>query len=206
MATFSEKESNYFKTGDLIIGSRDPGKSVYSATGSKIIDDGVSIYGDTATLVERSEELTASALRSGGKLISSDKNKKQSKKSNKPLSRSSRFQQATQPNKAYSAETEETYEVEPNPEQKSLKTVQFENDFGKIKVKVESIVEHEQAFMLVFENADSMVFEPKTGESLVFYPDNYRTFSVYYPGVTFNWPDNDKMFMILFKMPEENQD
>jgi hypothetical protein len=60
--------------------------------------------------------------------------------------------------------------------------------------------------MLVFTDDDSMVFEPKIGETLVLHtPERYRA-SVYYPGVTFNSPDSDKKFMILFKVLEEEQE
>jgi hypothetical protein len=85
-----------------------------------------------------------------------------------------------------------------------LRTIQFENAFGKMKAKVEYVVEHETAFMLVFSDADSMVFEPKTGESLAFYSIDNTRHDVYYPGVTFDSPDSGKKYMILFKLPEEN--
>jgi len=50
------------------------------------------------------------------------------------------------------------------------------------------------------------LFEPKVGESLRLHTPSREVFEVYYPGVTFDSPDSDKKFMILFKVPEENQE
>jgi hypothetical protein len=95
----------------------------------------------------------------------------------------------------YTPEPERTYSV-----------VQFENDFGKIKSKVENIIEHELAFMLVYSDEDAMVFEPKVGELLAIHTPDKQRIEVYYPGVTFDSPDSTKKFMILFKVPAEDQE
>jgi hypothetical protein len=88
----------------------------------------------------------------------------------------------------------------------NLHTLQFENEFGRIKSKVEHIVEHDQAYMLIFSDTDAMVFEPKVGESLLLHLPDKTQVNVYYPGVTFDSPESSKKFMILFKLPEENQE
>jgi hypothetical protein len=209
MAKPSEKDSGYFKTGDLVIGTSDPSKSVYSATGAKINNDGVSIYGDLKDLTAQTEEITLSAMRSGGTpMMTQTKTKKNSKRPGKSTHKTVKFQQS---HEAYydsqSPFHENATHVPVTQEAKiSLRTVQFENDFGKIKAKVEQLVEHEHAFMLVFTDSDAVVFEPKAGETLLFSADDYDVCRVYYPGVTFNWPVSDKRFMILFKLPEENQE
>jgi hypothetical protein len=194
----SDDNQGVFKTGDLVIGSSDPNKSVYSATGAKLIDDGVSIYGKDSDLQSIAQELTRSAVRSGGRPIGAQSKKKPSKKSHTTKS----YIEAPQ----YMLEHTVTSEKVEAKQQPKEETVQFENDFGKIKAKVLHVIEHEQAYMLVFNNEDAMVFEPKTGELLILHTREHRHVSVYYPGVTFNSPDDERKFMILFKVPEENQE
>lgn len=197
-------DSGMFKTGDLVIGTSDPSKSVYSASGAKINSSGSSIYGSEADLDAHQKEITDSILRNGGKKIQTAVGKNTKKKEIKKNRNTS-----WPPIKPENSPIME-YGYIPEPPkiatEISLTTVQFENAFGKMKAKVENIVEHEQAFMLVFRNEDDVVFEPKIGETLALY-DHYRNrHEVYYPGVTFDWPVSDKKIMILFKVPSENQE
>ena len=197
-------DSGMFRPGDVVIGSPDPTKSVYSATGEKLINDGVSIYGDKRILESQSKELMQSAIRSGGKPLSVNAATK-----GKPTTR----KMVKNKGKSFSEEMKNIYfelqkagvEEAPTPIVK-LVTVQFENAFGKIKAKVMSLIEHDLAFMLVFENEDSMVFEPKIGEQLALHTQDKRRYDVYYPGVTFDSSNNSNKFMILFKVPEEDQE
>lgn len=202
----SHIDTGIFKTGDLVIGSSDPSKSVYSATGQKIASEGVSVYGSESALKEQRTEFVTSVMRNGGVPL---------KNSTTQLGKAAKKKAKTKPvqnskitieeylnidEEDYTAETKKTTEVR-------LETVQFENSFGKIKAKVEHIVEHEQAFMLVFTDEDAVVFEPKMGETLLLHtPSRYGVSSVYYPGVTFNSPDSSKKLMILFKVQEEEQE
>jgi hypothetical protein len=107
---------------------------------------------------------------------------------------------------AISYEHTEAYQEPVRHDEVKQYTVQFENDFGKMKARVEQMIEHPQAYMLVFKDEDAVVFEPKVGETLVFHTTDREQVSVYYPGVTFDSPDSSKKFMILFKVPEENQE
>lgn len=192
-------DSGMFKTGDLVIGSSDPSKSVYKATGARVNSSGVSIYGSPEDLLEKEKELTASLVRNGGKKIASSPTKGAKKKETKKA-------KSWPPcNNYMTAEYREESAPVVAQEEKSV-SVQFENSFGKMKAKVLSLVEHEQAFMLVFKNEDSVVFEPKIGETLSLYNQYKERYDVYYPGVTFDWPDSEKKLMILFKVPEENQE
>ena len=189
-------DSGMFKTGDIVVGSRDPGKSVYSVTGARIIKDGVSLYGTDSELADQQKELLSSITRNGGKMLSNLAGNKTTKVKKKNLARD---KQATV---AY--EYVESQDETPRREEVKQYTVQFENDFGKMKARVEQMIEHPQAYMLVFKDEDAMVFEPKVGETLVFHTTNREQVSVYYPGVTFDSPDSSKKYMILFKLPEEN--
>jgi hypothetical protein len=191
-STHINQDFTMFKTGDLVIGSADPGKSVYSATGAKIDASGVTIYGEREAISSIQNELRASLTRNGGKPLTSSSSLNIKKKVKKP---------AALPDMQEDLQTPDL----PSPPIKEQKTftVQFENDFGKIKARVLHLIEHAQAFMLVFKNDDDMVFEPKIGESLFLYDEYKNKHEVYYPGVTFNWPDSTKQIMILFKVPTE---
>ena len=192
----NQQDNNIYRTGDIVIGSSDPGKSVYSPTGEKLIESGVAIFGSPEDLEGQYKDIVRSATMSGGKKIPVQQATpiKKAKKT-KNSSRTSEFTQTWQ---SFTAEPIE-------PPAIKLKTIQFENDFGKIKAKVENVLNHEQAYMLIFSDEDSVVFEPKVGEQLVLHTE-YGAESVYYPGVTFNWPQSAKKLMILFKVPAEDQE
>lgn len=203
MTTISNSDSGIFKLGDIVVGSTDPNKPVYSATGGKLIDNGVAVYGRDTDLVELQKEMLASIGRSGGKRLNIGVGAQADKKTSKKKLRATK---SSYDSGFQVLHTTEEFHDSPvfEPTKVRLQSIQFENAFGKIKAKVEHVVEHDAAFMLVFSDADSMVFEPKTGESLVFYSVGNDRHDVYYPGVTFDSPDNNKKYMILFKLPEEN--
>lgn len=199
----NQQDTSIYRTGDLVIGSSDPGKSVYSSSGSKLIDSGVTIYGSSDDLQEQYKDIVRSATMSGGKKITVSSPKGVSVKTKTKSKKSRSLSDTSQPFDWTQIEAPEPAAVVEPPVK--LKSVQFENDFGKIKAKVEHVVEHSQAYLLIFSDEDSVVFEPKVGELLVLHTE-YSSETVYYPGVTFNSPENTKKFMILFKVPEENQE
>jgi methyltransferase-like protein len=191
-----------YKTGDLVVGSSDPSKSVYSSTGAKNSQAGVSFYGNPEELEEQSNALVSSLTRNGGKrIVTQEQTKAAKKKGSKIKANNTAAQFAFE---SYTPTTQQNTNKE--PDEVKLQTIQFENSFGKIKAKVEYVVEHPLAFMLMFSDEDSVVFEPKTGETLTLHTADKERFSVYYPGVIFNSPPTDKKLMILFKVPEENQE
>lgn len=192
-------DSGMFKTGDIVVGSRDPSKSVYSVTGARIIKDGVSLYGTDSELADQQKELLSSITRNGGKMLGNMNSNKTTKIKKK------NFAKPKQAMQTYSQPDEMSYAF-PKKEEVREYVVQFENDFGTIKARVEQLIEHSQAYMLVFKDEDAVVFEPKVGETLIFYTIAREQVNVYYPGVTFDSPDSSRKFMILFKVPEENQE
>jgi hypothetical protein len=199
----NQQDTSIYRTGDLVIGSSDPGKSVYSSSGSKLIDSGVTIYGSSDALQEQYKDIVRSATMSGGKKIAVSSPKGSSVKPKTKTKKSRSLSDISQPFDWTQVEATEPAPAADPP--LKLKSVQFENDFGKIKAKVEHVVEHSQAYLLIFSDEDSVVFEPKVGELLILHTENLSE-TVYYPGVTFNSPENTKKFMILFKVPEENQE
>jgi hypothetical protein len=199
----NQQDTSIYRTGDLVIGSSDPGKSVYSSSGAKLIDSGVTIYGSSDDLQEHYEDIVRSATMSGGKKIAVSSPKGGAIKSKTKNKKSRNLSDTSQSFVWPTIRSSESVQAAPPPV--ILKTVQFENDFGKIKAKVEHVVEHSQAYLLIFSDEDSVVFEPKVGELLLLHTENLSE-PVYYPGVTFNSPENSKKFMILFKVPEENQE
>lgn len=205
MINNNNDSAGIYRTGDIVIGSSDPGKSVYSASGTKLIDSGVTVFGSETDLQAQITEISRSAIRSGGIPVplNPKAHTKQAKTGKKKTTKAKQWP-------AYAAEMyqyAEEKEAAPAPvAEVVLKTVQFENSFGKIKAKVENLIEHDMAFLLVFKQEEDVVFEPKVGEQLSFYtPEKYR-YDVYYPGVTFDWSGGTKKLMILFKMPEETQE
>jgi hypothetical protein len=189
--------ANIYKTGDLVVGSADPSKSVYSPTGARIRQDGVSIFGNPEDLEAQRIDIVRSATFSGGKPLSSTVEAKtvQVKKKQSKGKQIETLNYTTRP----LFEPVQTKESE-------LETIQFENSFGRMKAKVEHILEHDIAFMLIFSDEDSVVFEPKVGENLVLHTPDKRRVDVYYPGVIFNSPGNSKKSMILFKSLDKNQE
>jgi hypothetical protein len=208
----NNNDASIYRVGDIVIGSKDPSKSIYSATGTKIVQEGVSLYGSEQELADIAKDLTRSAMGAGGIPLpvlgsqqqNQPKGKKRTSKSSKGAKNpSADFGKTGTAQYIPSLYTEIGQYTQPIKEAMQL-TVQFENDFGKIKAKVENIVEHDLAFLLIFTNEDSVVFEPKVGEQLALHTPDRERFEVYYPGVTFDSPENTKKFMILFKVPEEN--
>lgn len=198
----NSEQSNHFKTGDLVIGTSDPGKSVYSPTGVRLLKEGIRLFGKNEDLETQQKQMEEIAYRNGGK---STKFETIGKKTKSKKTNITKADKVVFDNRAEDFPNFENSHEAAKPKQ--LESILFENDFGKIRAKVEHIVEHPQAFMLVFPDEDSMVFEPKVGEMLSLYVNQafYAT-RVYYPGVTFDSPDSNRKFMILFKVPEENQE
>ncbi len=212
-------DSSMYRVGDIIIGSPDPSKSVYSTSGSKINPEGVSLFGSDAELTARAKDLARSAVMAGGIPLpithgksSSLPSRQSKKKMTKNVKQSSFSADSYVAAVSHELGHHNNYNTAAEPSPTSYEpvrpqvTVQFENDFGKIKSKVENIVEHDLAFMLVFTDEDSVVFEPKIGELLALHMPDKRRIDVYYPGVTFDSPDSSKKFMILFKVPAEEQE
>jgi hypothetical protein len=88
---------------------------------------------------------------------------------------------------------------------KEKKKIQFSNDFGRITLKVEDVLENKMAFGLIFAEEDDMIFVPKPGETLSFIDPDKNEHSVYFPDVLFTLPDGIKNIMIIFKqtLPED---
>lgn len=195
------KDTTNIKTGDLVVGTSDPSKSVYSPTGSKI-RDGIAIAGNPEDIASLQNSIMKSAASMGGKKVIPPTKKVSGKK------KKADTQKGYPTVSTYKVEDEyippvSTYVAPPEPEI-VLETVIFENGFGKMRAKVESVLEHPRAFLLVFSNDDEVVFEPKVGETLTIY--RYGTsYQVYYPGVIFDWTDGIKKAMILFKSNIENE-
>lgn len=77
--------------------------------------------------------------------------------------------------------------------------VYLHNKLGKIKLKVDAVLDSEMAYCLVFRSEDDVIFTPNAGETLQFTDIRGDTSSVYYADTLFNWIDGTKKLMILFK-------
>ena len=196
-------EAMNLRTGDLVIGTRDPSKSVYSAEGKRLVDGGVAVVGDEEDIAQLQEQIKKAAKQSGQQIMEDKKARKKAvKKSNKV----NKYIPITKESANYLPDmsevvVENTYIVDEKPKPQQ---VYFENAFGKIRAAVEQVIEHDLAYMLLFSSEDEIVFEPKVSETLDF-TYNKVSYSVYYPGVIFDWTDGVKKAMILFKVPKENE-
>lgn len=179
-------------TGDLIVGTTDPTKSVYSPEGKRLLAEGVSLVGTEEDIARIQHKIKTAGERTGSPV-------NESKKGKKKINKSLHSYRTTPPQTL----TETLLEpVEVKPPQASNTYVYFENSFGRIRCGIEQVQEHPQAFMLVFACENDIVFEPKVGETLELTHDRVK-YSVYYPGVIFDWTDGVKKVMILFKTPTD---
>jgi hypothetical protein len=196
-------EPTNLKIGDLVVGTNDPSKSVYDSMGKRIRAGG-GLAGSEEQIAEMQKDIMKSAMNMGGRVmkqaeVKPTKGKGRKKKAEEP--------QFTTPNYPVAQPIQPTFmpiEIEYEPEQIKLETIIFENDFGKIRAKVENILEHEQALLLLFSSDDEVAFEPKVGETLKLYRGRVGQ-DVYYPGVIFDWTDGVKRAMILFKANAQNE-
>lgn len=201
--------------GDVVVGTSDPSKSVYNSNGTKI-RDGVSFVGDERAIEELRQSTLRSALNAGGKLDSPKAASKGRGKGNRKGRAVTKKGTQHYPTEATDARTnfvntqpsyipmaggagDSIMSAYNTPEPRELETVSFENQFGRIRAKVEHVIDHELAFMLIFSHEDEISFEPKVGETLQFSRRSGTSYEVYYPGVIFNWTDGVKKAMILFK-------
>jgi hypothetical protein len=202
------QEDTNFRPGDIVVGNNDSTKSVYSSTGSRLTD-GVKVAGKAEDIAAKQNKILNDVRMSGGEPLVSPTQQKNKKVKGKVKTKS--YQSSENENSpfwgnhedisfpaAYPASTESVSQEPPV----KLETIIFENEFGKMRAKVESILDHPQAMLLIFSSDDDVVFEPKIGETLTVYRNKIPQ-SVYYPGVIFDWTDNIKRAMILFKKEDE---
>lgn len=75
--------------------------------------------------------------------------------------------------------------------------------FGKLKMKVEDVLESDMAYAFVFAKEEDIIFTPQAGQTLnITLPDGEMILA-YYPDTLFTWIDNKKKIMVLFKQPSE---
>lgn len=102
--------------------------------------------------------------------------------------------------------------IPPDPEQPIItgratpiapkRPVYLHNQMGKIKMYVEDVLDSEMAYALIFANEDDMIFIPNAGETLNFVNLSGDSYKVYFANTVFNWTDDVKRIMILFKTDE----
>jgi len=176
------------QTGDLVVGTNDPTKSVFSPDGRRLLQEGVVLVGSEEDITRIQDKIKTAGEKTGKPLV---ENKKYKKKINKTLTNYTSTPATQRPAAEVPAKVLNSY-------------IYFENSFGRIRCGVEHVQEHAQAFMLVFGSEDDIVFEPKIGETLELTYERIK-YSVYYPGVIFDWTDGIKKVMILFKSSNENE-
>jgi len=196
-------EPTNLKIGDLVVGTSDPSKSVYDSMGKRIRAGG-GLAGSEEQIADLQKDIMKSAMNMGGRIVRPAEGKPAKGKGRKKKAQEPQFESVNYPITQLAQPTFVAEDVEEEVEPVKLETIIFENDFGKIRAKVENILEHEQALLLLFSSDDEVAFEPKVGETLKLYRGRVGQ-DVYYPGVIFDWTDGVKRAMILFKASTENE-
>lgn len=144
--------------------------------------------GEVKILASQEDSITNHATRVGG---SRPTTKQVTSKSKKPKT------YPTVPVTAVATYTEEV--IKPQPKEK----VFFSNDFGSIRMIVESVLyNNEAAIGLIFDSVDDVLFEPKKGETLQLTTIKGK-YTVMYPGTLFELPYDQKQLMVLYIVPED---
>lgn len=188
----------YFKPGDYIVGK-------YSEMGKPIKDGKVFDGGDDEEAYKLKEMFANHGRNSGGSFLPQTKTSITQKKKVKK-------QKAKEEDPVVKPLWETLSNIEPEsldapkiekiskPTQK--KYIYLYNKLGKIRLTVESVLECEQAYCLVFYSIDDLIFTPNPGETLTLIIDTNTEVPVYYPNSSFTWIDGEKQLMILFKVDE----
>lgn len=82
------------------------------------------------------------------------------------------------------------------------KYIYLYNKLGKIKLSIESLIECEQAYCVVFYNEDDLIFVPNPAETLTMVTPDGDEVLVYYANTLFTWTDHVKQLLVLFKVNE----
>jgi hypothetical protein len=182
----------FLKPGDVVVGS-------YSDNGARIRPASTP---DTEEEVERRRIAFAqSAAISGGKIYNAGQKVKKKKTTTAKKRTVVQTDDDVAPLTPYETNKElETEKIENIA--KSAKVVYLHNQMGRIKMKVEDVLDSEMAYCLVFSNEDAVIFTPNAGETLNFIDQYGNSHEVYYANTTFSWTDNTKQLMILFKRDE----
>ena len=189
----------YFKPGDYIVGK-------YNDMGNQIKAGKVYDAGDDEEAYKIKEMFANHGRSAGGTLLPTAKTSvTQKKKVKKP--------KLTEKEEPVAPLWESLSKIEPEsldptpkiekinkPQQK--KYIYLYNKLGKIRLTVESVLECEQAYCLVFYSVDDLIFTPNPGETLTLIIDTNTEVPVYYPNSSFTWIDGEKQLMILFKVDE----
>lgn len=187
----------FLQTGDVVPGT-------YSEDGRRLTSGATP---DDAATIQRKRDLMASSATRGGGSILEIKTKKRGK-APKPLKAAKRNVVARNGDAAPLSPTITQAEVDLeqttiSPITAGPTIVYLHNKLGKIKMKVEAVLENDMAYCLVFAHEDDVIITPNAGETLTFIDEHGDGHSVYYANTTFNWTDGCKQLMILFKRDEE---
>lgn len=179
-----------FKPGDYIVGK-------YSEMGTEI--KAGKLEGDSDQIEEMQQMVEDHAKRTGGReiIVKTTTAKKVAKKSKKVPAIQQVDEEAFEP----FFEASEKPIIQNNT-RTSKKYIYLYNKLGKIKLSIESLIECEQAYCVVFHTEDDLIFVPNAGETLTMVTPSGDEVSVYYANTLFTWTDNVKQLLILFKVNE----
>ena len=188
----------YFKPGDYIVGK-------YNDMGNQIKAGKVFDAGDDEEAYKIKEMFANHGRSSGGTLLPTAKTSVSQKKKVKKQKQVEKEEVAPLWESLSKIEPESldpTPKVEKISKPQQKKYIYLYNKLGKIRLTVESVLECEQAYCLVFYSIDDLIFTPNPGETLTLILDHDTEVPVYYPNSSFTWIDGERQLMILFKTDE----
>ena len=201
---------SHYKPGDMVVGSPVHNTPVFAADGRKLVDNPYQIAGDPDSLNKTAEDILRMSLAIGASLPDKPTKEQTVKKVKKGKIKPTSVEPQVK-SSSFNLPFFTPYETVEQPVKRDVsvehKTIFFQNDFGKIKMKVEEVVEHDLGFALIFSNEDDIVFEPKAGETLLFLDPSKHAHKVLYTGITFTWHNGEWCVMILVKaeLPNDNE-
>ncbi len=184
----------YFKPGDYIVGK-------YNDMGAQIKSG--KVIGDEEEVLDLRDMVINHGNHTGGVPLFTAKTKQTVKKEKKKKpAKVEDVEYKPLCDKVEPEPLDPTPKIEKINKPQSKKYIYLYNKLGKIRLTIESLLECEQAYCVVFYSIDDLIFTPNPGETLTLIIDNDTEVPVYYPNASFSWIDGEKQLMILFKTDE----
>lgn len=181
--------------GDFIVGR-------YNEMGKEL--KAGKLEGDEEQIAAMKEMLTEHAGRSGGRemtktTITKKIPKKKGPVPNKPVKDDIMYEEPDEPKPFYVNIEQPKQSFNQNNRKKYI---YLYNKLGKIKLSIESLIECEQAYCVVFYTEDDLIFVPNPAETLTMVTPDGDEVLVYYANTLFTWIDHVKQLLVLFKVNE----
>lgn len=186
--------------GDYVVGAADHTKAAYTESGAKTTNAINGIVGSA----DMTEKIKRSMLNSGAELlptVNTPAAPEVKKRGRKKMSAT-----APAPALAQTITIPDMSVIKPLPEPVTQNIIPapaidvvFKNNFGKIMVSVEQVLEEELALGLVFSSEREIRFIPNPVEEVEISVAGQPFIKVTFSGIIFTWLDHTKKIMVLIR-------